>query len=63
MDLRGRGHRPKGLPDEGDRVLGQLWGRLIAHPQDDEGYDRLALDRVGLADDCRLSDLGVSDES
>jgi len=42
---------------------GQLWCRIIANPQDDEGYDRLALHRIGLTDDGSLSDLGVSDKS
>ncbi len=59
MDLRGRSHRPKGLPDESDRILCQLRRRFISDPQDDEGDDRLALNLVGLSNYCRLGYLGV----
>jgi len=60
VDLRGRSHRPKGLPDESDRILCQLRGRFISDPQNDEGDDRLALNLVGLSNYCRLGYLGVS---
>ena len=62
LDLARRGDGAEDLAHVLDQLGAQRLAGLLAAAQEDEGLDRLPLDRVGLADHRRLADGGVADQ-